>query len=125
MLEYRDIHGVIYRGVREIRGSLVILDPIPGVGYDEIVKVRAPDGVDRLGRVLEVGEDGIVVQIFGEESGLQVDTVVKFTGSAFEIRVSEDCIGRIFNGRYEPIDGMKPSPRVYRATVNIPLLTRG
>ncbi|PCN51213.1 V-type ATP synthase subunit B [Candidatus Geothermarchaeota archaeon ex4572_27] len=111
MLDFRDIPGAIHRRVKEIRGSLITLDPIPGVGYDEIVKVRAPDGIDRLGRVLEVGEDGIVVQVFGEEMGLQTDSVVKFTGSAFEVPVSEDCLGRMFNGRFEPIDGLPP---IYR-----------
>jgi len=118
MLDYSDIPGVIHRGVKEIRGSLLVLGPIPGVGYDEIVKVRAPDGVDRLGRVLEVGEDGIVIQVFGEEMGLQTDSVVKFTGSAFEIPVSEDVIGRMFNGRFEPIDGLPPIYRGEKRDIN-------
>ncbi len=118
MLDFRDIPGKIYRGVREIRGSLLILDPIPGVGYDEVVRVRAPDGINRLGRVLEVSEDGIVIQVFGEEMGLQVDSVVKFTGSTFEIPVSDDVLGRMFNGRFEPIDGMPPIYRGEKRDIN-------
>lgn len=107
-LDFRDIHGKIYRGVKDIRGSIVILEGIPGVRYDEVVVVRSPDGIDRLGRVLEVGEDVVVVQIFGEEMGLQVDSIIKFTGSTFEIPVSDEALGRMFNGRFEPIDRMPP-----------------
>lgn len=108
VLDFRDIHGKIYRGVKEIRGSLLILEGIPGVKYDEVVLIRAPDGVDRLGRVLEVGEDSVVIQVFGDEMGLQIDSVVKFTGATFEIPVSDDALGRMFNGRFEPIDRMPP-----------------
>lgn len=107
-LNIGDIYGKVYRGLRQVRGSLVIIDPVPGVMYDEIVKIRAPDGIDRVGRVIEVSGDFIVVQVFGEETGLQLDSVVKFTGSTFEIPVSEDVLGRMFNGRFEPIDGMPP-----------------
>ncbi len=101
-----DLYGKIYRGIREIRGSLVVLDPIPGVVFDEIIRIRAPDGIDRLGRVIEVSRDYVIAQVFGDESGLQHDSIVKFTGSTFEIPVSPDVVGRMFNGRFEPIDGL-------------------
>jgi V/A-type H+-transporting ATPase subunit B len=107
-VDVRDIPGLMYMGVREVKGSILVLDPLPNVSYDEVVKVRAPDGIDRLGRVLEVSRDYIIIQVFGEEAGLQTDTVIKFTGSTFEIPVSEDVLGRMFNGRFEPIDGMGP-----------------
>lgn len=107
-VDIRDLYGTIYRGVREVRGSLLVMDPIPGIKYDEVVKVRAQDGIERLGRVLEVSKRYIIVQVFGEESGLRTDVMVKFTGSTFEIPVSEDVIGRVFNGRYEPLDGLGP-----------------
>jgi V/A-type H+-transporting ATPase subunit B len=108
VLDIRDISGLVYRGVKEIKGSILVLDPIPKISYDEVVMIRAPDGIDRLGRVLEVSKEYIIVQVFGEESGLQTDTVVKFTGSSFEIPVSDEVLGRMFNGRFEPIDGMGP-----------------
>lgn len=107
-VDIRDIGGLIYRGVREVRGSILVLDPSPNVLYDEIVVVRAPDGVDRIGRVLEISKRYVIVQVFGEEAGLESASIVKFTGSTFEIPVSEDVLGRMFNGRFEPIDGMAP-----------------
>jgi V/A-type H+-transporting ATPase subunit B len=99
-------YGLINRGLREVRGSLIMVDNVENVGYDELVKVRAPDGVDRMGRVLEVGRGKAVIQIFGGEMGLQSDSIVSFSGSAFEISVSDEVLGRMFNGVFEPIDGL-------------------
>ena len=47
--------GLIHKGLSEIKGSLIMVDNVENVGYDELVKIRAPDGIDRMGRVLEVG----------------------------------------------------------------------
>jgi len=114
-IKMADLSGKVYRGIREIKGSLVVLDPIPGVKFDEIIRIRAPDGVDRLGRVIEVSREFVVAQVFGEEAGLQHDAIIKFTGSTFEIPVSDEALGRVFNGRFEPIDGLPPvSSRDYR-----------
>ena len=57
-------HGLVHRGLEEIKGSLLIVDNVENVGYDELVTVRSPDGRDRMGRVLEVGRGKAVIQIF-------------------------------------------------------------
>ncbi|MCD6443753.1 V-type ATP synthase subunit B [Candidatus Bathyarchaeota archaeon] len=103
-----DLQGKIYKGVREIRGSLLFVEGVSNVGYDEVVKIRGLDGVDRMGRVLDVSRDTVVVQILGNVEGLQSGSYVTFTGSSFEIPVSDEVLGRMFNGRYEPIDGLPP-----------------
>jgi len=108
MVLFRDIHGKIFRGVKEIRGTLLFLEGTSGIGYDEVVKIRGPDGIDRLGRVLDVTRTTVVVQVLGDVEGLQTDSYVSFTGSTFEIPVSDEVLGRMFNGRYEPIDGLPP-----------------
>ncbi len=108
VLRLEDIPGLIYRGAKEIRRSLLFVEGVSGVGYDEMVVVRAPDGIDRVGRVIEVGRGFAVIQVFGGEMGLQTDIAVKFTGSTFKIPVSDEVLGRMFNGRFEPIDGMPP-----------------
>lgn len=107
-LYFQDVPGLVYRGIKEVRGSLVIVDGISGVGYDEMVKVRSPDGTDRLGRVIEVGRGVAVIQVFGDMAGLETDSAVRFLGSTFEIPISDEVIGRIFNGIFEPIDGYPP-----------------
>mgnify|MGYP000430345492 CR=1 FL=1 len=108
VLKLEDIPGLIYRGAKEIRRSLLFVEGVSDVGYDEVVIVRAPDGVDRVGRVIEVGKGFAVIQVFGGEMGLQTDIAVKFTGTTFKIPVSDEVLGRMFNGRFEPIDGMPP-----------------
>ncbi len=101
-------HGKFFRGVKEIRGNLLFIDRVQDARYDEIVRIIAPDKKERLGRVLETSKEGALIQILGEEEGLTTDCLIQFTGSTFTIRVSDDVLGRIFNGRYEPIDGLPP-----------------
>jgi V/A-type H+-transporting ATPase subunit B len=97
-------YGLINKGLTEIKGSLVMVENVANVGYDELVKVRAPDGVDRMGRVLEVGRGKAVIQIFGGEMGLQTNSLVSFSGSAFKIPLSSEVLGRMFDGIFEPAD---------------------
>jgi len=97
-------YGIVNKGLTEIKGSLVMVDNVANVGYDELVKVRAPDGVDRMGRVLEVGRGKAVIQIFGGEMGLQTNSLVSFSGSAFKIPLSSELVGRMFDGIFEPVD---------------------
>ncbi len=99
-------YGIINRGLSEIRGSLIMVENVEKVGYDELVKVRAPDGVERMGRVLEVGRGKAVIQIFGGEMGLQTNSIVSFSGSAFKIPLSSELLGRMFDGIFEPTDGL-------------------
>ncbi|MEM4790276.1 MAG: V-type ATP synthase subunit B [Thermofilum sp.] len=102
------IPGKVYRGVREIRGSLLVLDGVEEAAYDEIVRIYGKDGRERVGRVLETSIGSAVIQVLGDREGLETDTIVKLTGSTFKVRLSEDVLGRIFNGRFEPLDGLPP-----------------
>jgi len=97
-------YGAIHKGLSEIKGSLIMVDNVENAGYDELVTVRAPDGIDRMGRVLEVGRGKAVIQIFGGEMGLQSNSIVSFSGSAFKIPLSNELLGRVFNGVFEPAD---------------------
>ena len=111
-------HGLIHRGLQEVRGSLIMVDNVANVGYDELVMIRAPDGAERMGRVLEVGRGKAVIQIFGGEMGLQSDSVVSFSGSAFQIPLSNEILGRVFNGVFEPIDNSPPVVSSETADIN-------
>lgn len=101
-------HGKLYRGAREIKGSLMFVDGVEDAAYDEVVQIYGSDGKERTGRVLETKIGEAIVQILGERAGLETDVLIKFTGSTFKIPISEDVLGRIFNGRFEPIDGLPP-----------------
>ncbi|MGD0689447.1 MAG: V-type ATP synthase subunit B [Candidatus Bathyarchaeia archaeon] len=97
-------YGLIHKGLSEIKGSLVMVDNVENVGYDELVKVRAPDGIDRMGRVMEVGRGKAVIQVFGGVMGLESNSILSFSGSAFKIPLSNELLGRVFNGVFEPVD---------------------
>jgi len=103
-----NVHGKVYRGVKEIKGSLMIVEGVSEAGYDEIVRVIGLDGMERFGRVLETSSNLAVIQILGSEEGLQTDVLVHLTGTIFKIPLSDEVIGRIFNGRFEPIDNLPP-----------------
>uniref|UniRef100_A0A7C4B9T9 A-type ATP synthase subunit B n=1 Tax=Thermofilum pendens TaxID=2269 RepID=A0A7C4B9T9_THEPE len=102
------ISSKIYRGVREIRGSLLVLDGVEEAAYDEVVLIFGKDGRERVGRVLDTSVGTAVIQVLGDREGLETDTLVKLTGTTFKIRLSEDVLGRVFNGRFEPVDGLPP-----------------
>src|SRR2546427_249336 len=102
--------GLEYRTVREISGPLIFVEQVRGVGYGELARVRTPSGEERRGQVLEVGGGVAVVQIFEGTSGLDVSaTTVRFTGETVKLPVSQDMLGRIFDGSGRPTDG---GPRI-------------
>ncbi|MGQ9780730.1 MAG: V-type ATP synthase subunit B [Nitrososphaeria archaeon] len=105
-LRFEDLQGKVYRGVKEIKGSLLFVENVTDAGYDEIVIIRGLDGIDRLGRVLDISRKLAVVQVLGPTDGLQTDVVLKFTGTTFKIPVSHEVLGRVFNGIFQPIDNM-------------------
>ena len=93
-------------GVSRIDGPILIVEGAANVSYDEVVEIRDPQGRVRLGRVLEVGENMSVVQIFAGSTGLSIDgTRVRFLGDSLRVPVSEEMLGRVFDGLGNPIDG--------------------
>ena len=99
-----------YTTVSEIAGPLMIVEGVKEVGYGEIVKIIEASGKERLGQVLEAGEGKAVIQVFEGTRGLDTkNTSVIFTGKPMEIGVSEEMLGRVFDGMARPIDG-SPAP---------------
>ncbi|CDZ96401.1 vacuolar atp synthase [Phaffia rhodozyma] len=100
-----------YRTVSGVNGPLVVLDNVKFASYNEIVTLTLPDGSKRGGQVLEVSGKKAIVQVFEGTSGVDVkSTHVEFSGSAMKLPVSEDMLGRIFNGSGNPID---KGPKVF------------
>ncbi|WP_455392959.1 V-type ATP synthase subunit B [[Eubacterium] cellulosolvens] len=95
-----------YQTVVEVSGPLMIVDSITDVAYGEVVRIRAPDGKERLGQVLEAQTDKAVVQVFEGTKGLDTkSTTVRFIGETMKLAVSPDMVGRVFDGAGRPIDG--------------------
>jgi V/A-type H+-transporting ATPase subunit B len=100
-----------YTGLHSLRGPVIVLEKVPDASYGEVVKVIGKDGRERLGKVLQVTQDYTFIQVFEGTQGLDVDsTRVKFLGKPLEMPVSEDMLGRVFNGRGLPLDG---GPQLY------------
>ncbi len=95
-----------YKTIQEINGPLMMVRQVQGVTYDELGEIELPDGSVRSCRVLEVNGDNAVVQLFDSSAGINLrDTKVRFLGHPLELAVSEDMLGRVFNGMGQPIDG--------------------
>jgi len=101
--------GREYLGLKRVAGPLLVVEGVSGVGYDEAVEITLPDGSLQPGRVLAVGRDEAVVELFGSTVGLSLrNTRVRFSGSPMMIPVSEDLLGRIFDGLGRPRDAGPP-----------------
>jgi len=102
--------GVQYSKIAEIKGPLVIVDGVDNAAFDELVEIETTDGEKRLGKVLEVGNGKAVVQVFEGTTGLSVSgTNAKFVGKVMEMPVSEQVLGRVFDGLGRAKDGL-PEP---------------
>lgn len=94
-----------YKTVSEVIGPLMAVEQVEGVKYDELVEVQMQTGEIRHGQVLEVDGDKAMVQIFEGPSGINIkDTKVRFRGRPLSIDVSEDMVGRVFDGMGQPMD---------------------
>jgi len=95
-----------YRTVSAVNGPLVILDNVKFPRYAEIVNITLGDGSKRRGQVLEVSGKKAVVQVFEGTTGIDAkNTHCEFTGEVLRTPVSEDMLGRIFNGSGKPLSG--------------------
>ena len=94
-----------YKTVTEVVGPLMVVEGVEGVKYDELVEVELQTGEKRRGRVLEINGTRAMVQLFEGSSGINLkETKARFLGRPLELGVSEDMLGRIFDGMGHPID---------------------
>lgn len=100
---------IAYEDVRRVEGPLAVIAGVDGVGYDEMVELTLSDGTLRHGVVMEVDGDLAVVQVFEGTAGLGRSGVsARFSGRPMEIPVGSGWLGRVCNGRGDPLDGGPP-----------------
>lgn len=121
-----------YRTIQEIAGPLMMVTGVENINYDELGEIELSNGDTRRCKVLEIDGDTAVVQLYESSTGLNLSTSkVRFLGRSLELGVSEDMVGRVFDGMGNPIDGgpeilpderrdinglpMNPAARVYPA----------
>ena len=96
-----------YVGLKDINGPLVALEGVEGAAFDEIARIRMDDGTERIGRVVELEGDKVILQVFEGTNGISLkNTRTIFSGRPLEIPLAEEMLGRVFNGAGRPIDGL-------------------
>ncbi len=95
-----------YKTIKEVVGPIMLVEGVEGVKYNELVEVVQKHGEIRRGKVLEINKDKVLVQLFESSQGLQIATSkARFTGQSQRLAVSEDMLGRVFDGMGNPKDG--------------------
>ena len=96
-----------YLGLDEIKGNIIVLEGVSSPAYDEIVIIEIPGFPPRTGRVLQIDGEKAVVLVFEGTKGLSLTGVAtKFTGRQMEVTLSEEILGRVFDGLGRPRDGL-------------------
>ena len=95
-----------YRTIQEVAGPLMLVKDVDHASYNEIGEIELASGDIRRCRVLEVNNSDVLVQLFENSAGINLqNSKVRFLGRGIELGVSEDMLGRVFDGMGSPIDG--------------------
>ena len=94
-----------YRTIQEVAGPLMLVRGVENVSYDELGEIELANGETRRCKVLEINGDIATVQLFESATGINLaNSKVRFLGRSMELGVSEDMLGRVFDGLGRPID---------------------
>ena len=111
--------AIEYLGLSEVNGPLVVLEGVKNASYEEIVEFTVDGNEKKLGRIVAVYEDKAVIQVFEGTSSMSLtNTHPRLTGHPMEIGLSEEILGRTFDGIGKPIDRMGPIDAEVRRNVN-------
>ena len=95
-----------YRTISEVAGPLMLIKGVDGVAYNELGEIELKSGERRRCRVLEIDGTNVLVQLFESGAGINLaESKIRFLGKQMELAVSEDMLGRVFDGLGRPIDG--------------------
>ena len=95
-----------YKTISEVAGPLMLVKGVDGVAYNELGEIELKSGERRKCRVLEIDGTNVLVQLFESGAGINLaESKIRFLGKQMELAVSEDMLGRVFDGLGRPIDG--------------------
>ena len=111
--------SIEYLGLSEVNGPLAVLEGVENAAYEEMVEFSLDGGNKKLGRIVAVYEDKAIIQVFEGTEGMSLkNTHTHLTGHPMEIALSEEILGRTFDGIGKPIDGLGPIVSGYKVNVN-------
>ena len=108
-----------YVGAKEINGSLIVLDGVKGVSFEEIVDIELENGTHRTGRVVQIQGERVVVQVFEGTRNISLENFcTRLKARPMEMPLSPEIMGRILDGAGRPIDGFGEIFAQKRANIN-------
>ena len=93
-----------YKTISEVKGPLVFVEKTEDIAYGDIVEIETPDENVKQGEVLETSKDVVIIQVYEETQGIGQDAKVRFMNENVKMPVTEDLLGRVLDGKGEPID---------------------
>ncbi|MFX1317441.1 MAG: V-type ATP synthase subunit B, partial [Promethearchaeota archaeon] len=97
--------SIIYKNIKQIIGPLIFLENNHSVQYGEIVEIHTVGQENRIGQVVKIDEDLIIVEVFEDTKGMSSEnSTIFFTGDSFKLKISNDMFGGIFNSLGKQID---------------------
>jgi V/A-type H+-transporting ATPase subunit B len=110
--------SISYTNIKQIIGPLLFIENKHNVQYGEIVEIHTEGQDNRLGQVVKINKELIVIEVFEDTKGMSSDnSEIIFTDDTFKIKISKDMLGGIFNSLGKPIDIFT------KKVLNIDLLT--
>lgn len=111
--------AIEYLGLSSINGPLVVLEGVQDAAFDEVVEMSVDGSDKKLGKIVEIYEGKAIIQVFESTENMALrNTHTRLTGHPMEIAVSEEMLGRTFDGIGRPIDGLGPLPDDVKLDVN-------
>ncbi|WP_277668351.1 V-type ATP synthase subunit B [Caproiciproducens galactitolivorans] len=108
-----------YIGLKEINGSLIVLDNVENASFEEVVDIRLENGTMRQGRIVQLDGKRAVIQVFEGTRGISLDnTRTRLKGHPMQMPLSPEILGRVFDGAGRPIDGLGNIFPVKKADIN-------
>jgi V/A-type H+-transporting ATPase subunit B len=109
----KDLFTREYRTITSVKGPLIFLRNAKRTSLGDFVDIKLDERTLRHGQVIELTEEFVVVQIFGETDRINPSTTtVKFHEEGVKLSISPYILGRVFSGSGAPLDGMEPiAPR--------------
>ncbi len=97
--------GIAFKTLSKVAGPLIFVEGVDNAAYGEMIEIKLVNGERRQGQVLDTRQGLAVVQVFGPTLGLTTaGTSTKFLGETAKLSVSDEMLGRVFDGLGNPKD---------------------
>ena len=101
-----------YSKVLEIVGDILKVQVPPAdngeaaaVRFGDLAMLEQADGGTSLAQVISINRDAVSLQVFDGTKGVSTASTVTFLGHPMQVTYSPNILGRVFDGKGNPIDG--------------------